>query len=856
MVKRARLVERLDAGIERPLTLVSAPAGSGKTVLLDEWRLEARSPGPVASLVLDREHRDRCAFWTDVVGAAGAAVPELRTLAVPPRSPLEGFLGSFARAVSTLDSPLVLLLDDLHVVRSPEVAGDLDWLLERTAARLRLVLSTRSDPPLRFERLRLAGRMAELRASDLAFTLREAEALLGDLDLSPADVEVLWRRTEGWVGGLRLAQMSLEDADDRAGFVRGFAGNDRAVSDYLMTEVVARQPSENLDFLLRTCLVDRISGELADALTLGQAGDEPLRRLERGHGLATTEDGHWYRYHPLLVPVLRAESRRRLPEEQRALHGRAGRWHAEHGDPLEAVRHALEAHDWELGGEVLRERWLAFVANGRGTTLRELGQRMPAEVVRGDAELALALAGLELEAGDHAAADELLVEAHALAGRLPKERARRFAVTSTATDLYRARLRGNVTEALSAARVVLEERWQRGLAADVRALTLANLGIAEFWAGDLEPAADRLREAAGLGIECANDYVLFLAEAYGGAVDVAAGRLGEAQSRARTALQLADRRGWTSVAHAAIGYATLATVHIWRNELGELAPLAERASAALTGSSEPLLGPGVALLRAQVVALGGDPLTGLDLVRGATVQGPLPDVLRAPAGMLEAELWLALAEPVRARGPLVALHEESPDAAIGLARIALAEGHPGRALREVVGFLGDERPPALPFSHVEARVVDAVARDALRDEAGATRALEHALDLAEPRGCPGAILRYGPPLRPLLRRLLASGTRHQALAASLLGVLERSSRPAPAAARPLLEPLSERELTVLRFLPTMMSNAEIAARMYVSVNTVKTHLKHVYRKLDVADRRSCVERGRELRLLSPGVGER
>jgi LuxR family maltose regulon positive regulatory protein len=173
-----------------------------------------------------------------------------------------------------------------------------------------------------------------------------------------------------------------------------------------------------------------------------------------------------------------------------------------------------------------------------------------------------------------------------------------------------------------------------------------------------------------------------------------------------------------------------------------------------------------------------------------------------------------------------------------------------------VGFLGDERPAALPFSQVEARVVDAVARDALRDEAGATRALEHALDMAEPRGCPGAILRYGPPLRPLLRRLLASGTRHQALAASLLGVLERRARPAPAAARPLLEPLSERELTVLRFLPTMMSNAEIAARMYVSVNTVKTHLKHVYRKLDVTDRRSCVERGRELRLLSPGVGER
>jgi LuxR family maltose regulon positive regulatory protein len=224
--------------------------------------------------------------------------------------------------------------------------------------------------------------------------------------------------------------------------------------------------------------------------------------------------------------------------------------------------------------------------------------------------------------------------------------------------------------------------------------------------------------------------------------------------------------------------------------------------------------------------------------------------------MLEAELWLALGEPTRARGRLLELESDAPDAAIGLARLGLAEGDPGRALREVVTFLADERDSLLPFSHVEARVIEAVARHSIRDESGALRALEQALDMAEPRGCPAAILRYGAPVRPLLRRLVASGTRHQALAASLLGVLERSPRSGRAAAAPLLEPLSDRELTVLRFLPTMMSNAEIAAQMYVSVNTVKTHLKHVYRKLDVRDRRGCVTRGRELRLLSPGVGAR
>ncbi len=789
------------------------------------------------------------------MAAAGAAAPELADLAVPPGGAYEGFLATALNALSGLAAPLVLILDDLHVVRSPEVAADLDRLLDRPGVGVRLLVATRSDPPLRLERLRLGGRMTELRAADLAFTPSETSELLDSLDLSDEDVEVLWQRTAGWVGGLRMAQASLEGQTDRHAFVTGFAGDDRAVSDYLLSEVVARQPPRTLDFLMRTCVVDRLNGDLADALTGRGDGEQMLRSLERAHGLATAIDGHghWYRYQPLLVEVLRAESRRHLRDEQPELHRLAGRWHAARGSGLDAVRHAVDAGDWELAAEIIGQQWLVFVTRGSGSALRELAERIPAAVVRADAELALALAGLLLEAGDDAGADELLIEAHGRAPGLPPERARRFAVTSTATALYRARLRGDVEEAVSAARLVVDGHWERDLAVEVRALTLANLGIAEFWAGHGEAAADHLQQAAGLALECGNDFVLFLAESYAAAADGRDGRLNEASTRAWIAIDLAESRGWTQVAHIAIAYGALASVHLWRNELSEAERMAEQASAVLTGSSEPLLGPAVALLRAGLLALQGDAVTALDLLRGATAHGPLPPLLHVTAGVLEGEVWLALGEPSRAHTRLTELDGVASDAALGLARLALAEGDPDGARAAIASFHADERASALPFRRVEAAVIEALALDALHDQAGALEALEHALDMAEPRGCPTVILRYGAPVRSLLRRLVTRGTRHRALAADLHAVLDGSSSSAQALVSPLLEPLSDRELTVLRFLPTMMSNAEIAGQMFVSVNTVKTHLKHVYRKLDVADRRDCVKRARDLRLLSPGV---
>ena len=856
LIERPRLLDLVERGATGPLTLISAPAGSGKTVLLRTWMCSADEPETIAHVALGREHAQRRAFWVDVLAAVARARPELSGLPVPARG--TSSLATLRNALEDLPEPLVLVLDDFHEAGTGDVTEDVAWLLEQATAGLRLIVATRSDPAIRLQRLRIAGRLTEIRAADLAFTRSETEELFDPLSLPASDAETLWARSEGWAAGLRLAELSLHSHADPAAFVAGFAGDDRAVSDYLLSEVVSGYPDDELDFLLRTSIVDQVSGELADALTDGHEGEHSLRALARTDGFVEPLDtsGSWFRYHPLFGEVLRAELRRRRPDELPALHAAASRWLADHGQPLNAVRHAVAAGDWELAAQVVGEHWITCMVQGYGPMLRELTSQIPPAVVAGDSELALAMAGLLLEAGELAEAADLLPRAYEHAHELSAERRRRFTVTSTATALYRARLEGNVAEALSAARLALGERWDRAVAVEVRALTLANLGIAEFWAGDVEDALEHLQAAAGLALEFGTDHVLFIAEAYLSAIDARQGRLAEAHGRARTAIQLADRRGWADVPHAAIAYVTLATVHLWWAEPDEAERASELARDAIGRSREPLLAPVVAQIRAHLHAIRGEPVRALDLLRSGESEGNLPGWLRVSGAMVEAEIWIGLGEPARAREALRGVSgAELSDAAVGIARLELTLGDPNAAMRAVAGFLADERESLMPVTRTEAWAIDAIARDAIHDEPGALRAMERALDLAEPRGYSNAILRCGPPVRSLLRRLIASGTSHRAFAGDLLSMLEHEAQPRRMNGDVLLEPLSERELAVLRFLPTMMSNSEVASEMFVSVNTVKTHLKHIYRKLDVSDRRDAVRRGRELRLLSPGLGD-
>ena len=379
--------------------------------------------------------------------------------------------------------------------------------------------------------------------------------------------------------------------------------------------------------------------------------------------------------------------------------------------------------------------------------------------------------------------------------------------------------------------------------------------MAEFVADDVESAGDHLRQAAGLAREVGAEYLLLLAEVYGAAVDMRQGRRERAEARAGAAAELVERRGWTRTAAAAQAYLSLAGIRMWEGELAAAAALVDRASDAAAGSPDRLLGAWVAMTRGRVCLLDGRPLEAVDAFRAirSLLESP-PTHVAVPAALWEADAWLALGEPDRSRAALEAPETDGvPDVWLARARLELAEGDPEAALRCLGSFQDSEREPFMPYAGSQALALEALARDALRDEAAALDALERCLDLVEPRGNGGVLLAFGASLRSLLRRAIARGTSHRSLAEDLLAMLDDESVSDEGAIQPLLDPLSERELAVLRFLPTMLSNAEIASEMFVSANTVKTHLKHVYRKLDVADRRQAVRRARELRLLSPGL---
>jgi LuxR family transcriptional regulator, maltose regulon positive regulatory protein len=856
LIRRPRLCDMLNGSAA--LTLVSAPAGWGKTSLLSEWIDSGASPGQVVWLGLEAAEGDRQRFWTAAFGALRVARPDLADLPRPQMSGLDDFVTALLNALDARPDPVVLVFDDLHEAASPEIVADLDRLAEHAPLPLRLVVSTRVDPPLRLERLRLAGRLAEVRAADLALTTDEARALCeaAAVDLNDRELDLLLERTGGWATGVRLALLSLEGSPDPGAFVERFAGNDRGVSDYLVSEVLSRQPPETLDFLLRTCQVERVSGALADQLTGGSGGRATLAELAARHGLVTPLDtrGEWYSYPPLLREVLRLESARQAPDSL-TLHRRAARWFADDGRPLDAIRHAVAAEAWDLAADLIGQHWLPLVARGHASTLRDYVERIPRQVVSADAELALAAAGLLFESGDEGAGDALLATAYELSPSLPEARRVRFAATATTTSLYRARLRGDVHGALKAARVALEEPWGSVVGPELRALTLTSLGMAEFVADDVESAGEHLRQAAGLAAESGNDYVLLLAEACGAAVELRLGRNESAEARATLAVELAERRGWTTTAAAAQAYLSLSAIRLWASDLADAETLVDRASAAAARSPDRLLQAWIALMRGRGMLLAGRPLDSLDAFGAirSLLDSP-PTHVAVPAILWEADAWLALGEPDRSRAALDRPAAEGvPDASVARARLELAQGDPEAALRQLDAFRRAEEEPFMPFAVCQAFAVEALAKDALRDEPAALLALERCLDVAEPRGQGTVLLDFGASLRSLLRRAIARGTSHRSLADELLAALEGESDSGDGPIQPLLEPLSERELAVLRFLPTMLSNAEIASEMFVSPNTVKTHLKHVYRKLGVADRRQAVRRGRELRLLGPGL---
>ncbi|MFL6187598.1 MAG: AAA family ATPase, partial [Actinomycetes bacterium] len=691
---RGRLLESLDAGVQGRLTVLTGPAGSGKTVLLSTWVTTAALPGPLAWLSLEATDNDPARFWSYLLAAlrqsgAAPAGGRLGSLGGPIGGPDRGFVLKLAAALDELARPVVVVvLDDFQELTNPAVLDSLATVLRRSPASLRLVLASRKDPPLPLARLRDTGRPSQVRAAELAFTTDEAARLLAShgLILADADLAVLWARTEGWAAGLRLAALSLQDHPDPGGFVAEFAGSSWAVADYLLEEVLGRLPEQDQAFLLHTSVVERVSGELADALTGRADGAQTLARLERANAfvMALGQDRSWYRYHQLLAELLKAHLQASAPRLVPELHRRAAGWYQDHGFPVEATRHALAGRHWPLAAELLARIWQGFVLDGEMALLGQLVDRFPAEVVEADAELVTVRAARRLGAGDWNGADSDLRLAE-LGADLPRRRRARFEVALATMSLYRARLRGDLDGAVVAARQMLPAAGA-GLAKpvgdDLRALALLNLGTAELWTGALEAATGHLREGLVVARRAGRDglVVSFLGQL---AAATAGSRQGEGVGIAGEALALAERRGWSQNPSTACAYLVLGGA---RFDWGDLAAAERYLDLAMGCRPEPTITLTIGLTRAVVAHANGDPAAALEILRGAQqelqrLNGPY--AMAASLREWEARLLAATGHIEQARALVSTSDEPRPASAATLAvraELQLAQGDPAAAV--------------------------------------------------------------------------------------------------------------------------------------------------------------------------------
>jgi len=864
LIDRGNLLAALDSAAARKVTIISAPAGSGKTSLLRAWADRPGQPRRLAVVQVRRDQQDAQDFWLallDAVRGVRGAPGGAEASAATPDFNAPALAGRVLAELADAGGDVMLVIEDLHELNSRETLGQLTRLLTNLPGGVRALLTTRHDLPLHLHQLRLAGELAEIRATDLQFTRRETGELLAasGITLPESGVALLHQRTEGWAAGLRLAALSMAGHPDPERFVADFSGTDRAVAEYLLAEMLDRQPGDVQDLLLRTCLLDRVNGELADLLT-GRLGSERiLLQLEDANAfvVALDSDRTWFRYHHLFSDLLRLELRRTLPEQMPELHRRAAGWFSEHGQVVEAIRHTQAAGDWSAAARLLADHSFGLTLDGYGQTMQALARAFPPG--EDHPELALVRAGNDLVQGrlDEAAAHLAVAEAYAETA--PPDRQRRLRVAIASLHLSLARRRGNLAGVVEQARflaspVTGQSDADIALDNDLRAVALMNLGTMEAWSLALSDAEGHLREGAALARQIGRPYleVGCLAQlAFASKIHSFA----TTQRRCREAIALADRYGWGADSVIAPALVTLAGTMVWTGEFGEAERWLRRTEQALRAD----IGPGIGLLLHQTAGIlhasRGRHHEALEEFSAAEDLGSRLAGSHALASQVTGFLLATQARlgmTGQARAALAALDDErARSGEIGNARavICLADGDPAAALAAVRDVLDGTEPVIGYVTLVEAHLIAGLAYRELGDQRAATQAAERALGLAEADRLVLPFAMTGS--RDLLAALPRHETAHAALLADILDIL----RGGPAAARDLpvpvqAEELSPGELKVLRYLPTNLSRPEIAAELSVSVNTVSTHIRNIYAKLQVSDRSAAVQRARELRLLA------
>ncbi len=905
-VRRARLVDLLDQGASRPghkLTLISAPAGFGKTTLVSEWVAGAHPARPAAWLALDAGDNDPARFLAYLVAAVQTRFPAaghgmLGLLHSPQPPPAEVMLTHLLNDLAALPEPFLLVLDDYHLIESKAVDGALSFLLDHLPPQMHLVILSRSDPLLPLARLRGRGALAEVRVADLRFTPDEAAAFLNQtmgLQLAPGDIALLEDRTEGWITGLQMAALSMQGRADAEAFIRAFAGSHRYVLDYLVDEVLQRQPEPVRRFLLETAILQRLCGPLCDAVTEVATGQAMLEFLERANLFLVPLDDErrWYRYHHLFADALLAHVQQERPAALPVLHQRASLWYEAHDMPADAVHHAFAARDMARAATLVELVWPAMRRQRQEATYFGWVHALPDDVFRMRPVLSVDYAWALLDQGHYDAVEARLQDAERWlramdgdarpAGMIVVDKMQFRALPAAIANAraYRAQALGDIAGTIRHAQEALallpaDDAYERGT-------TAALLGLAYWASGDLERGHDAF--AAGLAsLQQGGGILIFV----GGAVilahmRMAQGRLHDAIATYRRALHVAQSgaggQGTVRSAQeprvlqgAAELYLGLGELALEQGDLTGARAYLEQGRALGEQASLPGFEYLWCVVEARLCQAAGDAegaFQWLDKAERLYYRSPIPDV--QPIDALRARLWVAhgrLAEAqrwVRARGlsaqdELSYLREYDH---ITLARILLAQAAQEddaqsrqAAMDLLARLLAAAEAGDRAGRVVEILVLQALAADAEDDLPAAQAALLRALRLAEPDEHVRVFVDEGEPLARLLRTLPAVEQRGSFAGRLLRALADREDPPdnaappvALATAPRLVEPLSARELDVLRLLQSDLSGPEIARHLVVALSTVRTHTKSIYGKLGVSGRRAAVRRAAELGLL-------
>jgi LuxR family maltose regulon positive regulatory protein len=880
-VPRPRLTARLEAGTAGPLTLLSAPAGFGKSTLLSEWIHHAGRR--IAWVSLDEGDGDPVRFLGYAVAALQKLHPGLGedalTLLRHARSPtaaeLEPILTALLNEIDALAEDLVLVLDDYHAVESAAVQEAVQYLLDRLPPRLHLVLATRVDPPLHLSRLRARGQLAELRARDLRFTAQEAADFLNQamgLALSTADVEALEERTEGWAVGLQMAALSLTGRRDVHGFIAQFTGSHRFVLDYLTDEVLCRQPEAVRDFLLRTSILTRLSAPLCDAVTGRADGQSILEALDGANlFLIPLDDTRtWYRYHHLFGTLLCHQLERREGKAGlAALHERAGDWYAANGHPEDALEHALAAGALDRATDLISQQARPRLMQAdAGTVLRWI-RSLPAEWLDRRPSLRLTYAWALVSQLELRAAEEQVRAAERAQGSDPELRLERSI----------AILRGLLTRTANRPREAIElyrrvlQRWPEE---DdfLHGLVFLELAMAHLMIDELPAAELCLEESRAASLRAGNTFGVLSCEWNLAEIRIAEGRLHEAFDLARQSLRVAEEAG-PQAPGAAMAHGILAEI---RREWNDLPEAVERAGRSWELGKKGQIANGLlvgSFAMAQVLQSMADfpgALAALD--RGEEImrragQPSFLEVIHALRAGIQLDRGRIEGDPealeaatrwARAAGLLEGWREDLAESFPGLhrrdfpfliaARLLLVRGEAGSALELLHGLLERAERGGRVHSTIEILSLEALAHASRGDAESALAPLRKALRLAEPGGFVRTFVDAGPELGPLIRQA-APGVVSPAYArrlAEAFGPDEAAAVLSPTATTPVLElpePLSEREVEVLRLIATGLSNADAGRKLFIAPSTVKKHLENIYAKLGTRNRTQAIARARE-----------